>query len=147
MVVDCKDNSDIYTERIAFNREDFDNIRHRARKILTAQEPPEQAFDKSSARECHWCEMRLHCRRPEEAIQMEETCGTCHYSQVGFPGLGRNWCRHPDHPYEIKQWGIGCPDWSWLCAKGTPANPIDNQRPPLVPLEELREEMKEAVND
>lgn len=146
VVVDCKDSSDLYTERISFNREDFDSIRNRAMNILKANEIPDRAFDKPTISNCHWCEMRLHCWRPEEAIQMEETCGTCHYAEVGFPSLGRNWCRHPDHPLEIRQWGLGCPDWSWLCAKGTPADPIENQRLRRVPLEELGPEVKEAVN-
>jgi hypothetical protein len=130
VVVYCKDNSEIYTERIHFNRLDFQVLHDRAHQIITANDPPERAFANSNALECQWCDFRLHCWTDEGIIMAEDqVCGTCWY--FGWDGLTKV-CRHPDHPYEIQTWGIGCDEWSYLFDKELKGRPL-NRKPRVEP--------------
>jgi len=116
VVIYCKDTSEIYTERVYFVKPDFEKLHERAYRIITANAPPPRAFDDESTMECRWCNYRLHCWMPEEAIIMadDKVCGTCWY-QI-WQGL-KPCCTHPDHPYVLRQWGVGCDDWSRFDAK------------------------------
>lgn len=126
VVVQCKDTSEIYTERIHFNEADFNALHQRAYDIITANEPPSMIPDGFT---CNYCDQRINCKFPEEAIVTEQYCGTCYY--MGFKGL-KSTCRHPDHPYPILTWGIKCDDWVNYCTK----EPISIKR---LSLEELNE--------
>lgn len=136
VVIDCKDTSDIYTERIHLISAGFQALREKALRIIIAETPPAKAY-KRSGKKCEWCDFEFHCWEMPGAIQMKEHCGTCHY--MGWNKEIRPWCFHPDHPYEIKTWPGRCDDWSFLEGKGTPVNPIESQRPPRVGRDELRE--------
>ncbi len=114
-VIYCKDRSEIYTERIPFVRDDLEGLRNRARSIITANEVPGRSFDSETAFECRYCDFRLHCWTDEGMIMTDDrVCGTCWY--LSWNGL-RTWCLHPEHPFEIQTWGIGCDDWSYLFDK------------------------------
>ncbi|MBU0991825.1 MAG: hypothetical protein KJ737_04955, partial [Proteobacteria bacterium] len=95
VIVQCKDNSEIYTERIYFIKPDFEALHRRAYDIITANSPPDKIDDDF---ECTWCNYRTTCLYPEEAIMEDQYCGTCYY--MGFKGL-KSTCRHPNHPYPI----------------------------------------------
>ena len=58
-----------------------------------------------------------------------QVCGTCYY--FGFKGLEK-YCRHPDHPLTIQQWGIGCLDWYDMFNK----DPL-KKRPERLPIDKL----------
>jgi hypothetical protein len=134
-VVYCKDNSNIYTERIHFIRQDFEALRQRALRIISANEPLSRAFDSSAVMDCQWCDYRLHCWSAEGMIMTDDrTCGSCWYSW--WQGL-RSCCLHPDHPYFIQTWGMACPDWSYLFDKEL--GPHELNRKQRVELSEIRE--------
>lgn len=116
VVIYCKDTSEIYSERIHFVEPDFEALHERAYRIITANKIPERAFEDPETMECRWCDYRIHCRMPEESVIVAEdrVCGTCWYQT--WKGL-QPCCTHPDHPYVLRQWGVGCDDWSRFDAK------------------------------
>lgn len=135
VAVYCKDTSEVYTERIRFSAPDFEALHDRAYRIITANEAPERAFEDPETPECRWCDYRIHCRRPEEAVIVadDRVCGTCWY--LFWKGL-RKCCTHPDHPYVLQQWGVGCDDWSAYDAKHEREKAA---RKPRVPVDRVTE--------
>lgn len=114
-VIYCKDNSEIYTERVYFMKHDFEALHARAEKIITANEPPGRAFNDKSVMDCQWCDYRIHCWTDEGMIMADDkVCGNCWYQT--WKGL-KSCCTHPGHPYFLHVWGIGCPDWSYIFDK------------------------------
>ena len=111
----CKDNSEWYAERFYYQPTAAIQLVTRARKIISANDPPPKPYAVDSFH-CLWCDHRPICWYPEETIMENYVCGTCHYCL--FPrGTTQPWCAHPDHPYEIKTWGISCPDWNDMFEK------------------------------
>jgi hypothetical protein len=116
VLVYCKDDSRVYTERLHFNRHDFQSLHERAYRIITANDLLDRAFQKADAPECRWCDFRVHCWTDEGTILADDrACGSCQYLQ--WKGL-QPCCLHPDHPCMIQTWGAGCPDWLFLFDKG-----------------------------
>lgn len=111
-VIQNKNTSEIYTERVHFSVKDFENLKNRAKSIIYSEQMP-PAFD-PGATQCRWCSKSMVCRNMEDVVS-EAVCGTCHY--FGFGKNLKKWCRHPKHVVEIKQWGVGCPDWSDMFEK------------------------------
>jgi hypothetical protein len=116
-VIQCKDNSEIYTERVYFDRETFNALHARAGRIIEDNEPPEGI--KEGSFDCQWCDYRLSCRDMKGHVQLasDKACGNCHYLWFwngGEPGA-RPWCFHPEHPYQIQRWGESCPDYIYQC--------------------------------
>ena len=119
VIVQNKNNSELYTERIYFHKADFSAIKERAKMIISANEPPAKLMNNKF--ECDWCDHRINCQYPEQRILKEKTCGTCYYLQ--FKGT-RPYCCNPDHTFEIQRWGECCPDWILFDTK----EPIDKKR-------------------
>jgi hypothetical protein len=107
-VIYCKDNSEIYTERVYFNPIDHQSLHNRALSIIESNNPPDRAF-KQDSQECGWCNFRLHCWDDGIIAPENQVCGTCEW--VGFDNLNPR-CFFHSHPCQIERWGIGCPDWS-----------------------------------
>jgi hypothetical protein len=125
VVVYCKDSSEIYSERLRFNRLELQALEERALRVITANEPPERAFTNSDVMECQWCDFHLHCWTDEGVIMAEDrVCGSCWY--FCWQGLTKV-CGHPDHPYEIQTWGIGCDEWSYLFDKEWEGRPLSRK--------------------
>lgn len=128
VAIQCKDNSEIHLERIYFNRSDFKYLNQRAYRIITDNMLPERSFKKDTF-DCQWCSFRLQCWYPQEVIVSNQVCGTCYY--FGFKGLEK-YCRHPDHPFAIQQWGVGCQGWYDVLNKDP-----RKKRPERLPIDEL----------
>lgn len=60
-VVENKNNQEIHTERVHFDRQRFEELQTKARRILTATEPPAKTGDET---ECRFCDLRLSCDQP-----------------------------------------------------------------------------------
>jgi hypothetical protein len=124
VVVENKDNSDLYTERLYFEPETFLQLKVKALRIITSNDIPEAAY-KAKSKTCQWCDFKTFCAEPERYFLMpgDCICGTCHY--MGFrPGTCNPWCRHPDHPYQIKDVSLSCPDWSDQLKKPLPGHTL-----------------------
>ena len=116
MVIQNKNTSEIYTERLYFSKDDFQAFRDRAASIISANDIPGPIND---AFECKWCNHRIICKTPEAAIMSEQQCGTCFYLKFKT-GTCEPWCSHPGHTSKINTWGLSCPDWFYLWGKEMP---------------------------
>jgi len=110
IVVQCKDNSEIYTERLYFNQIDFQQIKVRASNIIFSNNIPDKINDKH----CDWCDHRYNCEELETASMEEATCGNCHYH--GWIGT-QNYCLHEKHLVAITKWGANCPEWAYMVSR------------------------------
>lgn len=135
VVVYCKDNAQIYTERIHFNKHDFETYNNKAFDIITSNDPPKKTL-KQDSMECQWCDYSIPCWSPGEAIVMasDKTCGTCHYFE--WHGL-KKCCTHPDHPYFLNIYGMVCPDYSYMWEKAWPGHTVN--RPDAVGIDQVTE--------
>lgn len=107
-VVMNKNTCEILTERVHFQKREFDALVEKAREIISA-DVEIKAYGKDS-RECGMCDYRMHCWHAPY-IQEAPTCGTCFH--CAFHGIAP-WCRKHDH--DILKWGMACPDWEFLDA-------------------------------
>jgi YqaJ viral recombinase family. len=103
VIVQNKNDSHIYTERIDFNRDDFNTLHQKAYKIISS----DYKFMKKSEVYCNYCEFNMLCKG-YDVIMENRVCGNCTY--FDFKGL-EPWCLHECHNTKIKTWGIGCPNW------------------------------------
>jgi hypothetical protein len=108
VVVYCKDNSEVFTERIHFSQSDFQALESRAYSIITADKEPESLPTDHEA--CKWCEFDGPCRHGQ-TLQKTMWCGSCQH--LKWDGL-RPTCTHPEHEFPINHWGMGCPDWLFV---------------------------------
>lgn len=102
-VIVNKNTSEIYTERVYFNQEDFEALDARAKYIITSNAMPEKADD------CDWCPYKGICDDPHKAMFTRTTCGSCDH--LWWDGLTPT-CRHQLHQHNIEEWGVSCPEWS-----------------------------------
>lgn len=102
-VIMNKNTSDIYTERVYFNQEDFEALDARAKYIITSNDIPDKASD------CMWCPYTSICNDPSKALFTRMTCGSCDH--LRWDGLTPK-CLSPLHPHDIQEWGSSCTDWS-----------------------------------
>ena len=106
-VIQNKDNSEIYTERVYFDQEAFTLLRKKAFSVITSNDPIKPEFAKDS-QTCSWCDHRITCWNPEESIQTLQDCMTC--QDMRWDGLKR-FCHNPEHAFELVQRNGACPDW------------------------------------
>lgn len=104
-VIINKNTSEIYTERLYFYQDAFDALHRRAYDIITSNNVPPMAFDEDSI-ECKWCDYKMHCRYPKEAMQTQKTCGTCLHLDMNEK---TPFCVY--YGVTIAQWGVACEDW------------------------------------
>ncbi len=116
VVVYCKDNSDIYSERIHFNRHEFEELRRKAYRIIIADDAPGKAFTQESL-ECRYCDYRILCWNPTEHIQTVGQCKNCVW--LRWDGLS-SLCSHRNHSFPVRHLDRKCDDWSLALFTKTP---------------------------
>jgi hypothetical protein len=107
-VIQNKNDSSIYTERVYFDAEAFQSLKNKAFRIITANEMPIKQFT-TEAMNCKWCDHRVSCWSPGEAIQTSMDCMNCKYLE--WVNRLKRVCWNGKHPYEIIQRSGVCPDW------------------------------------
>jgi CRISPR/Cas system-associated exonuclease Cas4 (RecB family) len=115
-VVYCKDNSDIYSERVHFERDTFRDLLAKAERIIAANDPPQPIEDYIT---CKFCRFALICKGGEP-MATEGNCGSCKFHR--WHGL-RKACHHPDHAYWLDRYDGGCPDYVYMFDKAIPGQP------------------------
>lgn len=77
-----KNTDDLYQERVSFNQEVFMMLLHKARRIITADDPPERISDDITKRPCSWCDYKEMCHGPSmsELHIPAFNCRTCAHS-------------------------------------------------------------------
>jgi hypothetical protein len=140
-VVYCKDNSDIYAERVHFNRPEFERLLLKAESIITANEMPEPVEDYFS---CRFCDFSPICKGGD-VFMSEQFCSVCKYHRWhGF----REACHFPEHPFFLPA-RSECADHTKLTCKDF-INHLDKRLPhdpDFIPaVEEVREFVDESAN-
>lgn len=80
-----KNTSELYTERVEFDKVEFIRLIERARRIITAGAPPERMSADPAWYECKWCNFHGQCHGEQVA---DVNCRTCAHStpRVDVPG-------------------------------------------------------------
>lgn len=108
-VILCKDDSNIYTEIVPFNKAEFNGLIERIRGICTYPAfPPIMDIP-----DCQYCDYRLHCKT-NEAFQTTHNCMTCNYLKVTINESAEFYCQHPAHAFQIHHTDMNCQDYSWV---------------------------------
>ncbi len=102
-IMKCKETDELYTERVPFDKVEFERIEAKAERIIFSQEPPPRIKDDPKYYLCSWC----------------DHAAVCHGHKV--PALSCRSCVHstPERTGDAR----------WSCAKWQePEIPIEHQR-------------------
>lgn len=105
----CKDNDEIYTERVRFDRETAEKYLDIGKRTALSQLIPAPLSTRPDWYECKWCPAHSFCH--EKAPIKEVNCRTCIYST---PEANSTWsCQlyGPDVPVEFQR--TGCESHAW----------------------------------
>lgn len=102
----CKDNDELYTERMELDLPYVLRMLARAQGIIKANEPPAKLHedpDSKMAFKCGWCKHRVICH---EGQSPRRNCRTCLYSS---PEAGGSWsCAKWHKPLSVDEQAAGC---------------------------------------
>lgn len=102
----CKDNDELYVERMELDLPFVTRLLARAQRIIDANEPPPKLHedpDTKMAFKCGWCKHKQICH---EGAWPRRNCRTCLYSS---PEPGGSWsCAKWHKPLSIEEQGVGC---------------------------------------
>lgn len=108
----CKDNDELYAERIHYDAAYCIRLLARAELIIAAHEPPAKLHEDPShkmAFACGWCKHRGICH---EDAPPRSNCRTCLYSS---PEDGGSWsCSRFSKPLSLAEQAAGCPAHLYL---------------------------------
>jgi hypothetical protein len=103
----CKDNDELYAERLHLDVEYAMRLEAKAQRIIDANEPPAKLHEDPTAKmafECGWCRHRGICH---EGSWPRTNCRTCLYSSPEECG---SWsCSRFNKPLSIEEQAAGCP--------------------------------------
>lgn len=99
----CKDNSEIYAERIDFDEETLNVYLQKAERIRLAERLPEGLSDNPNFEGCRYCNKSHFCHFTHEAENIN--CRTCIHSTPEEDGT---WSCALDKKYG---WGVGALTW------------------------------------
>lgn len=103
----CKDNDELYAERLHLDVEYAMRLEAKAQRIIDANEPPAKLHEDPTAKmafECGWCRHRGICH---EGAWARTNCRTCLYSS---PEDGGSWsCSRFNKPLSTEEQAAGCP--------------------------------------
>lgn len=84
----CKDNDQLYLERIKYSKDVYEALLRKADGIIRAESPPDRISNDSAFWKCRFCDMRMICH---QQITSDINCRTCVHSE---PIDGGQWrCR------------------------------------------------------
>ena len=98
--VACKDDDDLYWERIDLDREGAERLAKRAQRVRESQSPPPKIAEDASNWKCRFCDYKALCHKTELP---DVNCRTCAYAHA-VDGEGDVWhcAKHEtDLPLEV----------------------------------------------
>lgn len=99
----CKDNDELYSERIHYDAALGPKLLAKAQRIVNAARPPARIAEKPDAFACKWCDHRAVCW---EGARPERHCRSCLHST---PVEGGTWhCAARDEKRDSKAQRAGC---------------------------------------
>lgn len=110
-LVKCKDTDELYMERVHYDRAEAEKIVERARRIITAAEPPIRISNDPSLFTCKWCQFHGDCHGTSAP---EPTCRSCAHSTPEMDGDARWSCARHKRDLSVKEQLAGCPDHLYI---------------------------------
>ena len=104
-IVVNKDNDDIHTERIEFDKDAFNQAIQRAERIITAPEPAVTLADDATNFTCKFCRFKEQCYGTEAPAV---SCRTCAHSTPETDGDGRWSCAQAKPDMDVAAQRKGC---------------------------------------
>lgn len=90
-----KDTDDLYLERIHYDKAFAEGLMEKAERIITANSPPERAFNRRDYYECGWCDAQSICWgpvSPEPVLPVPSlSCRQCCYATPDTGNEGARW--------------------------------------------------------
>ena len=86
----CKDNDQIYTERVRFDKEVFESLKQRAHRIISSDRMPEPLSADPTWFECKFCSAHDLCHKSHTMKPQDVTCRSC--SHITFHRDGATTC-------------------------------------------------------
>lgn len=90
-----KDTDELYSERIHYDKEVAESLMERARRIVSAQSPPERTGSSADHWECRWCDARVICWAEDgsqPALPVPSlSCRQCCHATPLLDGVGGAW--------------------------------------------------------
>lgn len=106
----CKDDEQIYSERVEYDSALAIGLIAKAERIITANSPPPRLHDDIEAKaawECRYCSMRGICH---DGAMPRTNCRTCLHSDAAMDGNGKWWCARHSREIDAEQQRAGCPN-------------------------------------
>lgn len=105
----CKDNDELYAERIHYDAAYCLRLLARAERIIHANDPPARQSENPEFFSCKWCKHHGICH---EDAWPRSNCRTCLYSS---PEDGGSWsCARFSKPLSLDEQKAGCPAMLYL---------------------------------
>ena len=104
-IVVNKNDDDIYTERIEFDKDAFDRAIQRSERIITAPEPAVTIADSAAGFTCKFCRFKEQCYGTEAPAV---SCRTCAHSTPEIDGDGRWSCAQGKPDMDVAAQRVGC---------------------------------------
>jgi len=93
-----KNDDSIHSERIEFDKVEFERVMAKAKQLIEAQEPPERLSNDPSYYTCKWCKFHSQCHKDQVP---EVNCRTCAHATPVLEGDAGKWTCGVDQPAEI----------------------------------------------
>ncbi len=100
-----KDDDDIYTEWVKFDKDCFDFHKEKAAKIIASKEPLEKLSQDPAWWECKFCDHYQICHQGKVA---QKSCRTCVYGNPKFNGEEVWGCGKFNRPLSVAEQRMGC---------------------------------------
>lgn len=106
-----KDNDDIYTERIEFDKCEAQELINKAMNVITSIEPPVGVSTDPTWFECKFCDYQAICHGTDVPAP---TCRSCVHITPELDGRGRWSCNQHKTNLEIDKQRAGCADHRYI---------------------------------
>jgi len=126
-----KDNDDLYSERVRYDKEAAEALMQRAERIINATEPPERIANRPNYYECRWCDAHDTCWGVEgQAVPLPMiSCRQCCHATPKMDGQARWVCEKHRRSLAPTDQERACGDHLLLPGLVTFAEPVDYSRP------------------
>ncbi len=102
-----KDTDDIHSERIEFDRKEFDRLLERAHRIVTGNEPAITLGENAEYFSCKYCRFKSQCYETEAP---QVNCRTCAHSTPELDGDAKWSCAEHKKDLTVPEQRKGCRD-------------------------------------
>lgn len=98
-----KNTDELYSERVRYDKDFCLALMEKAKRVITAQEPPQRAFNRRDYYECNWCDAKTICWGPadsEPALPVKSlSCRQCCHATPMLDKEKAEWnCRKHNGP-------------------------------------------------